>query len=155
PHASGMIDGQADYKFKAASPRSPAMTQPASNFSAVSADGETVSAPSRPDRESSGTFREPGVTQTHEPTAIDSPAGDLRDTLPGTRGYEVLEGLGRGGRAVVYTARQKGLNRLVALKMIKAGVQAEPHQIARFHTEAEAVAQLQHPNIVQIYEVGE
>ena len=73
---------------------------------------------------------------------------------PDIPGYEILGVLGRGGVGIVYKARHLELDRTIALKMLLAGPHSDSISLARFRGEGEAIAQLQHPNIVQIFEVS-
>ena len=88
-------------------------------------------------------------------TTAGGPAAPPRGHLPAVAGFEVLGELGRGGMGIVYQARSVRLNRPVALKMILAGAYAGPEAAARFLSEAEAVARLQHPSIVQVFSLGD
>jgi serine/threonine-protein kinase len=107
----------------------------------------TVDVPSAPDGAADG------ASDTGPPEPVKRKPDVPQAAAP--PGYEIIGILGRGGMGVVYDARQVSLKRRVALKMVTAGAHIGPAQRARFQIEAEAVAALQHPSIVQIYEVGE
>jgi serine/threonine protein kinase len=91
------------------------------------------------------------LTADYDPAA----AANGNGAFPQFEGYEVVGLLGRGGSGVVYQARDVRLNRTVAIKTLLSGSGAGPEELARIHREAEAVAQLRHPNIVQIHEIGD
>ena len=92
---------------------------------------------------------------TDDRTARRTPAFPLpRNVRPSPAGFELLGELGRGGMGVVYKARQTALNRIVALKMVLGGHHANDADRVRFLAEAEAVASVKHPNVVQVYEFG-
>jgi eukaryotic-like serine/threonine-protein kinase len=82
-------------------------------------------------------------------------AAPTETPLPTIPGHDVLDVLGRGGIGIIYRARHLKLNRIVALKMLLSGEYASRLEVERFTREARAIAALQHPNIVQIYDVGE
>jgi WD40 repeat protein len=107
-------------------------------------------APPKPDEETCDTVLLP---RGDSGAPADRPTAPLpATTIPG---YQLLEELGRGGMGVVFKAHHLQLNRDVALKMILGGGLAGAQDTARFRAEAEAIAQIQHPNIIQIFEIGE
>ena len=81
-------------------------------------------------------------------------AEQTRRGAPELAGYEIVRELGRGSMGVVYEAKQLGLHRTVALKVVLNGDHSSQRELARFYAEAELIARLQHPNIVQVFDVG-
>ena len=90
--------------------------------------------------------------QTLPPPDVDEDGGEGWPRIPG---YEIVQVLGIGGMGIVYKAFQPRLERFVALKMIRAGAGARPQDLVRFEAEARAVAAIDHPNIIKIFEIAE
>jgi len=108
-----------------------------------------------------GDERRGGEERGREASGWAAPAAGPKTAAPPPRkdhpeiaGYQIVRKLGTGGMAVVYEAHQHGLNRRVAVKMGLGGAQPDGDHLLRFQIEAEAVASLNHPNIVEIYEIG-
>ena len=119
---------------------------PVPDMATITQGGEAPSVPTPTGEYAPLVVRDPLATQGYTPSPLQAP-------LPQIPGYEILGELGRGGMGVVYKARQEKVNRLVALKMVLGSSIASTEARIRFMVEGEVLGRLQHPNIVQIYEV--
>jgi eukaryotic-like serine/threonine-protein kinase len=124
-----------------------------SQFPTDSKRARIASAFSRPESVAS-TLQPPAGTSQNSSGAGVQRAPPPAGSWPTVDGYEILAELGRGNMGVVYKARQINLNRLVALKMVRVGAHAGRTELKRFMAEAQVVAGLQHPNFVQVYQIG-
>lgn len=137
---------------------SPSPEKKPQNPGAAGAPGEPPRAAGSPPPDPSSSTPNFASLGSRERARASNPSGPsfvVTNEFPKIAGYDILSELGRGNMGVIYKARQHKLNRIVALKMILAGKHADETQRRRFETEAEAVARLQHPNIVQVYDIGE
>jgi eukaryotic-like serine/threonine-protein kinase len=119
----------------------------------------TGSFPQCEDSTGANVGRTPSACPADDPSDLTTdhkrPLASPKRPIPVIHGYEVLGELGRGGMGIVYRAREVRLNRLCAFKMILAGADTDVQSALRFRAEGEAVAKLQHPNVVQIHHIGE
>lgn len=124
--------------------------------------------PDAPDELCPGCLLVGGLSQENSPaeTKLPDSGGTLHIVIPEDAGfplgapkrlgnYDLIERIAQGGMGVVYKARHIGLDRVVALKMIRSGILATPKDVERFQREARAAARLHHPNIVTIHDIGE
>src|SRR5262249_13851522 len=131
------------------------------NRSAASAGGDKGAATEHSEAAVAGPLPLPPPRLVPQPDLTLEKGAGLPPPAPESAGarqfgsHKVLGVLGRGGMGVVYLARDERLKRLAAVKIALAGPHIGPEGLARFRREAEVVARLHHPNIVQIYEVGE
>ncbi|MSR60037.1 MAG: serine/threonine protein kinase [Planctomycetaceae bacterium] len=131
-------------------------TLPGSEFSAIDAHlNQCLTCRAELDRLTAGAAFPWVDSSSVSKSSNDSACARVRPLLAGAiPGYDVGEEIGRGGHGIVYKAMQRGLNRAVALKIIKKGAFASPDEVSRFLREAESAARVQHPQIVRIYAVG-
>src|SRR5262249_14341174 len=121
---------------------------PALNYVDAPEDGAELPPPPRSHRTVLTSSRIEGASARPSPPPIGMP-------LPAEAGdFEIAAEIGHGGMGVVYRARQKSLNRLVALKMLTVNGNVQAEALRRFRQEAGAIARLQHPHILQIFEIG-
>ena len=118
--------------------------------------GRSIRADDAPDTFAGrGTVQDPDLIPLHHIPQASSAGGPPVGPGESIPGYEIVSELGRGAMGVVYKARQVRLNRTVALKLTHAWATATAEEKARFQAEAVAVAKVQHPNVIQIFDVGE